>query len=89
MDKLSAEEEKVQKDLKKAMSFIDQGLKMISEAAKMKHMMQNEAGQKLIEFGSGKHEETEKRLRDIAVERTRIQEKLMKCSGSKKMKSTN
>ena len=55
----------------------------------MKDMMQIEAGQKLIEFGSGKHEETEKRLRDIAVERTRIQEKFMKCSGSKKMKSTN
>ena len=38
---------------------------MISEAAKMKDMMQIEAGQKLIEFGSRKHEETEKRLRDI------------------------
>ena len=62
---------------------------MISEAAKMKDMMQIEAGQKLIELGSGKHEETEKRLGDIAVERTRIQEKLMKCSGSKKLKSTN
>ena len=45
---LSAEEEKVQKDLKKVMSFIDRGTKMISEAAKMKDMMQIEAGQKLI-----------------------------------------
>ena len=86
MDKLSAEEEKVQKDLKKAMSFIDQGTKMISEGAKMKDMMQIVAGQKTVEFGSGKHEE--KGLRDFAAERTRIQEKLLKCSGSKKMKST-
>ena len=62
---------------------------MISEVAKMKDMMQIEAGQKLTEFGNGKHEETEKRLRDITVKRTRIQENLMKCSGSKKMKSTN
>ena len=45
------------------MSFIDQGTKMISEAAKMKDLMQIEAGQKLIDFGDGKHEETEKRLR--------------------------
>ena len=71
------------------MSFIDQGTKMIGETAKMKDMMQIEAGQKLIEFGSGKHEEAEKMLRDIAVERTMIQENLMKCSGSKKMKSIN
>ena len=39
LDKLSAEEEKVQKDLKKAMSFIDQRTKMNSEAAKMKGMI--------------------------------------------------
>ena len=59
MGKLSAEEEKAQKDLKRAMSFIDQGTKMISAAGNIKDMMQIEAGQKLIEFGSGKHEETE------------------------------
>ena len=62
---------------------------MSSKAAKMKDMMQIEAGQKLIEFVSGKHEETEKKQRDTAVERTRILEKIIKCSGSKKMKSTN
>ena len=33
---------------------------MISEAAKMKDMMQIEAGQKLIVFWSGKHEENRK-----------------------------
>ena len=47
LNKLSAEE-KVQKELKKAMSFIDQWTKMISEADEMKDMKQIEAGQKLI-----------------------------------------
>ena len=37
---------------------------MISEAAKMKDMMQIEAGQKLLEFGSGKHEANREKCKE-------------------------
>ena len=50
-------------------------------------MMEVEAGQKLIEFGSGKQGEANERLKDISEERNKIENELFKIKETKKCKT--
>ena len=71
----------------RAMSYIDQGGQTINKGLKINDMMELEAGQKLIEFGSGKQGETNKRLKDISEERNKIENKLFQIKETKKHKT--
>ena len=71
----------------RAMSYIDQGGQKINKGLKINDMMEVEPGQKLIEFGSGKQVEANKRLKDISEERNKIENELFKIKETKKCKT--
>ena len=54
LKKLRTEEQDTKEAVDRAMSYIDQGGQKINKGLKINDMMEVEAGQKLIEFGSGK-----------------------------------
>ena len=60
LKKLRREEQDTKEAMDRAMSYIDQGGQKINKGLKINDMMEVEAGQKLIEFGSGKQGEANK-----------------------------
>ena len=54
LKKLRTEEQDIKEAMGRAMSYIDQGGQKLNKGLKINDMMEVEAGQKLIEFGSGK-----------------------------------
>ena len=86
LKKLRTEEQDAKEAMDRAMSCIDQGGQKINKGLKI-NMMEVAAGQKLIEFGSGKQGETNKRLKDISEERNKIKNELFKIKETKKCKT--
>ena len=86
LKKLRTEEQDTKEAMDRAMSFIDQGGQKINKGLKINDMMEVEAGQKLIEFGSGKQGEVNKRLKDISEERNKIENELFKIKETNKCK---
>ena len=72
LKRLRTEEQDTKKAMDRAMSYIDEGGQKINKGLKINDMLEVEAGQKLIEFGSGKQGEANKRLKDISKERNII-----------------
>ena len=73
LKKLRTEEQDAKEAMDRAMSYIDQGGQKINKGMKINDMIEVEAGQKLIEFGSGKQGESNKTLKDISEERNKIE----------------
>ena len=72
LQKLRTEEQDAKEAVDRAMSYIDQGGQKINKGLKINDMMEVKAGQKLIEFRSGKQGEANERLKDISEERNKI-----------------
>ena len=80
LKKLQTEGHNAKEAMDRAVSYIDQGGQKINKGLKINDMMEVEAGQKLIEFGSGKQREANKRLKDISQERNKIENELFKIN---------
>ena len=63
LKQLKEEDRKEREAMDRAMGYIDEGGKKISEGLKSHNMMEVEVGQKLIEFGREKQMEAKKRLK--------------------------
>ena len=70
----------------KAMDYIDERGKNISDGLKSHNIIEVEAGEKLIEFGREKQMEAKKKLNETSEERDRIEAELFKIKDSKKLK---
>ena len=86
LKQLKEEDRKAKEAMDRAMGYIDEGGKKISEGLKSHNMMEVEAGQKLIEFGREKQMDAKKRLNETSEERDRIEAELFKIKDSKKLK---
>ena len=87
LKKLRTEEQDTKEAMDRAMSYIDQGGQKINKGLKINDMIEVEAGQKLIEFGSGKHGEANKRLKDTSEEKNKIENELFKIKETEKCKT--
>ena len=88
LKRLRTEEQDAKEAMDRTMSYIDQGGQKLNKQLIINDMTEVEAGQKLIEFGSGKQGEANKRLfKDISEERNKIENELLKIKETKKCKT--
>ena len=86
LQKLKMEERGAHDAMGEAMSYIDESGKKIHDGLKAGNMMEDEAGNKVIEVGRKKQSEAQGTLEDISKEKDLVQNQFFKKSGSKKNK---
>ena len=86
LDQLTSEHGAAKEAMQRAIRYVEGGDK-IKNALKVLHMMEAEAGYKLVEFGKEKQTEAKNKMSDIMDERNKVEKELFKLTGAKKSKT--